>query len=135
MATQKVLKDHREDFVVVSDEDEEESIEVHQPVSKDQQKTAKEVIKDNAKTKRKKRSKRSVHFHEAVSEYAETMSTPTNNGATKPTAPGFRHWKSQFLEGDTETNTRKRCFSESSIPMRKKGGKDQCVKSETSTEI
>lgn len=124
MATQKVLKDHKEELAIVSDE--EESIEVHhdQPMSKKQQK----ITKDNAKAKRKKRSKRSVHFHETVSEYVETMSSPTNNGAAKPTVPGFRQWKSQFMEGDRETDTRKRCFSESSIPKR---GNDRSVKSDT----
>lgn len=122
IATQKVLKDHREALAIVSDE--EESIKVHQPMSKEQPK----ITKDNAKAKRKKRSKRSVHFHETVSEYVETMSSPTNNGEAKPTVPGFRQWKSQFMEVDRETNTWKRCFSESSIPKR---GNDRSVKSDT----
>ena len=126
MATQKVLKDHRE-LAIVSDEDEEEGIEVYEPMFKEQLKTKKDVTKDNAKAKRKKRSKRSVHFHETVSEYVQTMSPPKNNGAAKPTVPGFRQWKSQFMEGNKETDTWKRCFSESSIP---KSGNNQSAKSD-----
>ena len=130
MATQEVLKDHREELAVVNEEDEEESVEVPQPMSKGRnkwQKTIQHVIKDNTKGK-KTISKRNVHFHEIVSMYVETMSTPTNNGAAKPIVPGFRQWKSQFKEGNKETDTWKH---KSSIPMHAMGEEDQCMKSET----
>ena len=130
MATQEVLKDHREELAVVNEEDEEESVEVPQPMSKGRnkwQKTIQHVIKDNTKGK-KTISKRNVHFHEIVSMYVETMSTPTNNGAAKPIVPGFRQWKSQFKEGNKETDTWKH---KSSIPMHAMGEEDQCMNSKT----
>lgn len=121
MATQQVLKVHKDELAVVSDEEKAEGVEVGQPMSKERkQKSIKKEAEDNAKTK-KKRSKRSVHFHETVSKYVATMTTPTHDGADKATAPGFRQWKSQFIDGEKETDTWKRCYSESSIPMREMG--------------
>ena len=114
IATQEVLKDQ---LAVLSEEDEKESTEVHQPMSKGRikwQKTIQDVIKDNAKGKKKL----NAHFHEVVSMYVESMSTPKPK---KPIAPGFQQWKSQFKEDDKERT----------IPMHEKGGKDQCVKSQT----
>lgn len=120
-ATQEVLKDQ---LAVINEEDEEESTEVHQPMSKGRskwQKTIQDVIKDNAKGKKKL----NAHFHEVVSMYVESMST---SKPKKPIVPGFQQWKSQFKEDDKE---RKQCFSKSSIRMHEMGGKDQCVKSQT----
>ena len=113
IATQEVLKDQ---LAVLSEEDEEESTEVHQPMSKGRikwQKTIQDVIKDNAKGKKKLNAR----FHEVVTMYVESMSKPK-----KPIVPGFQQWKSQFKESVKE---RKQSFSKSSIPEHEMGDKDQ----------
>lgn len=128
MATQQVLKDHGEELAGICEEDEEKSVD--EPKSKEQrkwQKTIRNVIEDNAKAK-KKHSKRNMHFHEIVSRYVATMTTPTYDGAANNTVPGFQQLKDQFLDGGEENDA---CFSESSIPMHVKDDSDQCVKSDT----
>lgn len=109
MATQQVLKVQREEFADASKvEGGDESPPLPQK-SKMWQKAIKKVIEDNTKAKRRKRSKRSLHFHDVVSQYMASTSSASNH-VDQPTAGSttthakavarhaLRLWRSQYME-------------------------------------
>ena len=130
MATQLVLKEQREEMV----EDDGEKSEAEQNMTPEKrvkwQTAIKKVIDDNTKAK-KKRSKRSIHFHDVVSRYAATMSTTTrddsaiqsiNLQAKADARMALHQWRSQYWGDPKQSRSRKpsiakQSFSASNIPM------------------
>ena len=111
MATQLVLKVQREEL---EEEEEEEGGEgrgegVQTPTTEKRmwQKVIKKVIAENTKAKRGKRSKRSFHFHDVVSQYAEKMAKANQNDeetvqstakqAKADARRALRQWRSQYF--------------------------------------
>ena len=107
MATQLVLKVQREELDDAAREGEEDEV-VPTPTTEKRmwQKVITKVMEDNTKAKRRKRSKRSLHFHEVVSQYAEKMSKASQDDeVAKSTAQqakaearhALRQWRSQYV--------------------------------------
>ena len=129
MATQLVLKEQREEMV----EDDGEKSEGEQNTTPEKrvkwQTAIKMVIDDNTKAK-KKRFKKSVHFHDIVSQYAATMSTSARDDSaiqsinlqTKADAR-MRQCRSQYWGDPKQSHSRKpsilskQSFSTTNIPM------------------
>ena len=108
-ATQLVLKVQREEL-----EEEEgggggEGERVQTPTTEKRmwQKVIKKVMVENTKAKRGKRSKRSLHFHEVVSQYAEKMAKANQNDeeaaestvrqAKADARRALKQWRSEYL--------------------------------------
>ena len=108
MATQLVLKVQREELDDAEREEGEREEEVRTPTSEKKmwQRVIKKVIEENTKAKRKKRTKRSFHFHEVVSQYAEKMDKSgqdeetvrsTTLQAKAEARHALRQWRSQYF--------------------------------------
>ena len=106
MATQLVLKVQRE---AVREEGggEEEEVQTPKTEKKMWQRVIKKVMEENTKVRRKKRSKRSLHFHDVVSRYVEKMERSTSQDeetvqsttlqAKADARRALRQWRSQYL--------------------------------------
>ena len=131
MATQQVLKVQREEMAAMSDEDGEEDSTVQEAAAekkKKWQRAIKKVMEDNTKAK-KKPSKRSIHFHDVVSQYVATMSTSSHDDATvdqftvtqakAEARNSLRQWRSQYMESTKQKkkNPMKQSSSVPIIPM------------------
>lgn len=117
MATQLVLKVQREEFDDTAGEEEE--VQTPRTEKRMWKKVIQKVMDENCKTKGKgqKRSKRSFHFQEIVSQYAEKMAkADQDQEATQNTAlqaktearRALRQWKSQHNIGQTKSSTKKK---------------------------
>ena len=118
-ATQLVLKVQREELEEKEGGGGGEGERVQTPTTERKmwQKVIKKVMVENTKAKRGKHSKRSLHFHEVVSQYAEKMAKANNSDeeAAESTARqakadarrALKQWRSQYL-GQSKSSMRKK---------------------------
>ena len=139
MATQQVLKVQREEFADASKDEGDESPPLPQK-TKMWQKAIKKVIEDNTNAKRRKRSKRSLHFHDVVSQYMASTSAASNHD-NQPTAESttthaakaearhaLRMWRSQYMDDSKKLKVlKKKPFSSlASLPLHGIDQHDSC---------
>lgn len=136
MATQLVLKEQREEIAECSDDGGEGEQSTMPEKRVKWQSAIKKVIDDNTKAKKKKHSKRSVHFHDVVSRYAATMSTSTQDDSAVQSSKStnlqdkadarraLRQWRSQYLGDRKQSASRKppksvkQSYSTSNLPVK-----------------
>ena len=127
LATQLVLKVQREEFEE-GGEGEEGRVQTPNTEKRMWRKAITKVMEENTKAKRRKRSKRSLHFHEVVSQYAEKMAKANQNNeeaaestvrqAKADARRALKQWRSQYISQSKKKKTPLKPFlSVANIPV------------------